>query len=49
MTAIAITFMLLAMLIIWGTLAVAVVFLTRRPEVAAYPEGGYDQPAGSAG
>ncbi|KAM9865937.1 hypothetical protein ACIFOC_01564 [Leucobacter aridicollis] len=42
MTPIAITFLVLALTIIWGGLIASTVFLARRPEVAAYPEGGED-------
>ncbi len=44
MTPIAIVFMLLAMVLVWGILAVAIVFLARRPEVPSYPVDG-DGPA----
>jgi hypothetical protein len=33
-------FMILSMLIIWGTLIASTVFLATRPEVATYPAGG---------
>ncbi len=46
MTPIAIVFMLLAMLVVWGILAVAIVFLARHPEVAAYPDGDEVNPTG---
>ncbi|GAA1568523.1 hypothetical protein U746_0598 [Mycolicibacterium mucogenicum 261Sha1.1M5] len=42
MTPIAITFLVLALTIIWGGLIASTVFLARRSEVAAYPEGGED-------
>ncbi|UTX52228.1 MetS family NSS transporter small subunit [Leucobacter aridicollis] len=42
MTPIAVTFLVLALTIIWGGLIASTVFLGRRSEVAAYPEGGED-------
>ncbi|GAA1605954.1 methionine/alanine import family NSS transporter small subunit [Leucobacter chromiireducens] len=42
MTPIAITFLVLALTIIWGGLIASTVFLARRPEVAEYPAGGED-------
>lgn len=43
MTPIAITFLILALTIIWGGLIASTVFLLRRPEVAQYPAGGDDE------
>lgn len=45
MTPIAILFLVLAAVIVWGGLLVSALFLARRPEVAEYPVGG-DDPAG---
>ncbi|MGO2139027.1 MAG: methionine/alanine import family NSS transporter small subunit [Leucobacter sp.] len=42
MTPIAITFLVLALTIIWGGLIGSTVFLAKRPEVTAYPAGGED-------
>lgn len=42
MTPIAISFLVLALIIIWGGLIASTVFLMRRPEVAEYPAGGED-------
>ncbi|WP_125099784.1 methionine/alanine import family NSS transporter small subunit [Leucobacter chromiireducens] len=42
MTPIAIAFLILALVIIWGGLIASTVFLMRRPEVAEYPAGGED-------
>lgn len=42
MTPIAITFLALAVLIIWGGLVASIVFLGKRGEVDQYPAGGRD-------
>ncbi|WP_115651489.1 methionine/alanine import family NSS transporter small subunit [Leucobacter sp. PH1c] len=42
MTPIAITFLTLALVIIWGGLIGSTIFLSRRPEVEEYPAGGED-------
>lgn len=42
MTPIAITFLILAIVVVWGGLVVSVLFLRRRPEVADYPPGATD-------
>lgn len=42
MTTIAIVFLALALLIIWGGLVASIVFLARRGEVERYPAGGKD-------
>ena len=42
MTPIAICFLTIALVVIWGGLIASAVFLSRRPEVAAYPTGGED-------
>ena len=38
MTGEAISFMVLAMAIVWGTLIAAVIFLIRRPEITTWPD-----------
>lgn len=40
MSAVAILFLVLSAIIVWGGLVVSAVFLGRRPEIAAYPPGG---------
>ncbi|WP_137846004.1 MetS family NSS transporter small subunit [Microbacterium sp. 2FI] len=42
MTPIAITFLILAILIVWGGLVVSVLFLRSRSELAQYPPGDTD-------
>jgi len=42
MTGEAIFFMILAMVIVWGTLFVAMIYLARRPEVETWPSGDPD-------
>lgn len=42
MTTIAISFLVLALLIVWGGLVASTIFLIRRPEVPGYPAGGDD-------
>ena len=42
MTPIAIVVLVGALVLVWGGLAASIVFLARRPEVAAYPDGGFD-------
>ncbi|WP_210507239.1 methionine/alanine import family NSS transporter small subunit [Naasia sp. SYSU D00057] len=42
MTPLAITFLIVAILVIWGGLAASAVYLTRRPELEDYPTGGID-------
>ncbi len=37
MSAIAITFLIIAAVLVWGGLTASIVFLARRPELAAYP------------
>jgi hypothetical protein len=44
MTGIAIVFLILSAVIIWGGLLAAVIFLARRPEISEYPAGGDDLP-----
>ncbi len=45
MTPIAILFLVLSIVIIWGGLVTSAVFLSRRSEISSYPPGGED-PAG---
>ncbi len=47
MSPIAITFLVLALVIIWGGLILSTVFLSRRPEVEQYPAGDPDELAPS--
>ncbi|GGH45380.1 MetS family NSS transporter small subunit [Microbacterium album] len=42
MTPIAITFLVIAAVLIWGGLATSVLFLVAKPSVAVYPDGGED-------
>lgn len=42
MTPLAVTFLIVAVLIIWGGLVASTVMLSRHPEVGAYPAGGDD-------
>ncbi len=42
MTPIAITFLILAIVVVWGGLVVSALFLRRRPDVAEYPPGATD-------
>ena len=42
MTGIAITFLLLALVLVWGGLIASILFLRSRPELATYPAGGDD-------
>lgn len=42
MTPIAIVFLVLAIVIVWGGLVGSIVFLARRSELAEYPAGGED-------
>lgn len=42
MTPIAITFLILAIVIVWGGLVVSAIYLRRRPELTDYPPGGLD-------
>lgn len=47
MSAIAIVFLIIAVVLVWGGLVVSTVFLARRPEIDAYPEGGEDEGGGA--
>jgi len=42
MTPIAITFLILAILIVWGGLVASTLYLRRSPELTAYPPGDTD-------
>lgn len=42
MSAIAIVFLVIAVVLVWGGLLASTVFLSRRPEIETYPEGGED-------
>lgn len=42
MTAIAITFLILAIVVVWGGLIASVLFLRSRPQLEDYPPGGTD-------
>lgn len=44
MSAIAIVFLVVSIVLVWGGLAVSSIFLARRPEVETYPDGGEDGP-----
>lgn len=46
MSAIAIVFLIIAVVLVWGGLLASTVFLARTPEVDAYPEGG-EEPGGA--
>lgn len=43
MTPVAVLFLVLALLVVWGGLIASAVFLVRRPELAEYPPGGEDR------
>jgi len=45
-SAIAILFLIIAAVVVWGGLAASIGFLVARPEVAEYPPGG-DEEVGS--
>lgn len=42
MTPVAIVFLVLAILVVWGGLIASVLFLRRRPEIDEYPPGAHD-------
>jgi len=42
MTGIAILFLCLAILLLWGGLVASAIYLSMRPQVASYPPGGVD-------
>ncbi|GAA1136906.1 methionine/alanine import family NSS transporter small subunit [Microbacterium aurantiacum] len=49
MTPIAITFLVLAIVVVWGGLIASVLFLARQPERAEFPAGGTDDHREDAG
>lgn len=49
MTPIAITFLVLAIVVVWGGLIGSVLFLARQPERAEFPAGGTDDHREDAG
>ena len=46
MSAIAILFLVISAVLVWGGLLASIAFLVARPEVASYPDGG-DDPEGN--
>ncbi|MGZ0710380.1 methionine/alanine import family NSS transporter small subunit (plasmid) [Coraliomargarita sp. W4R53] len=42
MTAVAITFLILALVLVWGGLIASILLLRARPELESYPSGGDD-------
>jgi Putative methionine and alanine importer, small subunit len=42
MTPIAITFLILAIIVVWGGLVASTLYLRRRPELTGYPPGDTD-------
>jgi hypothetical protein len=44
MTAAPIFYMVLSMVVIWGTLIASVIFLALKPELAEWPPGAPDEP-----
>ncbi|WP_458042178.1 MULTISPECIES: MetS family NSS transporter small subunit [Bacteria] len=49
MTPLAIAFLVLSILIVWGGLTASILFLRHRPELAEYPPGGVDDDREAAG
>lgn len=49
MTPIAITFLVLAVVVVWGGLIASVLFLARQPERAEFPAGGTEDHRADAG
>ncbi len=49
MTTIAIIFLIISIVLVWGGLVASALFLRRRPERAAYPVGGIDDHREDAG
>lgn len=49
MTPIAIVFLIISILLVWGGLVASAVFLRRRPERGEYPAGGIDDHREDAG
>ena len=46
MSAVAILFLVISAVLVWGGLIASIGFLVARPEIATYPDGG-DDPEGS--
>lgn len=49
MTPLAIAFLALSILIVWGGLTASILFLRHRPELAEYPPGAVDDDRDAAG
>lgn len=49
MTPLAIAFLVLSILIVWGGMTASILFLRHRPELAEYPPGVVDDERDSAG
>ncbi|HET8926955.1 MAG TPA: methionine/alanine import family NSS transporter small subunit [Microbacterium sp.] len=49
MTGIAITFLVLSIVLVWGGLVASSIFLARRPDRADYPPGGIEDHREDAG
>ncbi len=49
MTGLAIFFLILAIVLVWGGLVASSIFLARKPEVASYPAGAVDDHREDAG
>ena len=49
MTPLAIAFLALSILIVWGGLTASILFLRHRPELAEYPPGAVDDERADAG
>ena len=49
MTPLAITFLALSILIVWGGMTASILFLRHRPELAEYPSGEIDDERDTAG
>ncbi|WP_396655520.1 methionine/alanine import family NSS transporter small subunit [Microbacterium sp.] len=49
MTGVAIGFLLLSIVLVWGGLVASSIFLSRRPDRADYPPGGIDDHREDAG
>ena len=44
MSAVAITFLTLSIVLVWGGCVASAIFLAKRPEIDQYPDGGEDAP-----
>jgi len=49
MTGVAILFLILSILLVWGGLVASTIFLSLRPSVSSYPPGGEDDDREDAG